>query len=536
MGTDLEIIQERFLSGVGPLVKDSTRVSTDIWQEPLPLTSTIEAVPYPLDALPDIVRTAVEEVHTFSQAPVPLVASSALSAMSLAIQAHVDVKRSDGLTGPVGLFSLTIADSGERKTSSDRFFTQPIQEYERDQLEQAKPDLKRYTAAHAAWSAEREGILTAIKQAAKSGRATGELTNRLTDSESRQPVAPRIPQLLRGDDTPEHLAYSLAKHWPSAGVLVSEAGLVFGAHGMGPDSMMRNLALLNTLWDGGTHHVGRRTSESFTVRGARLTMGLQVQEATLRTFFEKSGTLARGTGFLARFLLSWPDSTQGFRPFREPPHAWPALESFRRRIADILHTPVPIDDAGALSPTLLSLSPEAKGAWVAFHDAIEAKLRTGGELYDVRDVASKIADNAARLAALFQFFCSNCSSSSVAGVRAEDIESAIPIVAWHLNESRRFFGELTSPAELTDPAKLDAWLLKYCHEHKVSHVSTRTVLQYGPTKLRRKAELLAAAGELVSLYRVRIFGEGNRTIIEMNPALLKVSSTSSSSSSKEDGL
>ena len=34
-------------------------------------------------------------------------------------------------------------------------------------------------------------------------------------------------------------------------VLSAEAGAVFGAHGMGQDTILRNLALLNVLWDGG---------------------------------------------------------------------------------------------------------------------------------------------------------------------------------------------------------------------------------------------------------------------------------------------
>ena len=80
---------------------------------------------------------------------------------------------------------------------------------------------------------------------------------------------------------------------------------------------MRNLGLLNILWDGGAHSIGRRTSESFTVRGVRFTMAMQIQEATLRSFFERSEGLARGTGFLARFLVAWPESTQGFRPYYE---------------------------------------------------------------------------------------------------------------------------------------------------------------------------------------------------------------------------
>ncbi len=31
-----------------------------------------------------------------------------------------------------------------------------------------------------------------------------------------------------------------------------------------------------------------------------------------------SGALARGTGFLARFLVAWPESTQGHRPYSDP--------------------------------------------------------------------------------------------------------------------------------------------------------------------------------------------------------------------------
>jgi putative DNA primase/helicase len=58
------------------------------WPMPQPLTAKIEAEPYPIDALPDTIRAAVEEVGSFVKAPVPLVASSAIAALSLAIQAH----------------------------------------------------------------------------------------------------------------------------------------------------------------------------------------------------------------------------------------------------------------------------------------------------------------------------------------------------------------------------------------------------------------------------------------------------------------
>ncbi len=279
---------------------------------------------------------------------------------------------------------------------------------------------------------------------------------------------------------------------------------------------MRNLALLNVLWDGGAHSIGRRTSESFTVRGARLTMGLMVQEITLREYFSKSGGLARGTGFLARFLVAWPESTQGQRPFTEAPANWPHLAAYHRRIAAILNQPAPIDDDGALTPALLSLAPDAKAAWVEYHDAIESELASGGELYDVRDVASKSADNAARLAALFQQFEHGMGGA----IGLDSFECASRITAWHLSEARRFFGELALPAELADAARLDSWLIEHCRQGRTHMVGKNHVRQHGP--LRDGARLDAAIRELAELDRLRLEKDGKRLTIHLNPALVGV--------------
>lgn len=488
------------------------------WPEPQPLSAKVEAELYPVDALPDIIRAAVKEVAGFVKAPFPMVASSALAALSLACQAHIDAKRAERLQGPVGLFLLTIADSGERKSTCDGFFVSAIRQYQEEQAEAMKPAIKRHESDLAAWTAERDGLLTAIKEAGKKGKATDKMRADLADMQDDKPEPPRVPRLLLGDETPENLAWSLARQWPSAGVVSSEAGLIFGAHGMGKDSVMRNLGLLNVLWDGGVHSVGRRTSESFTVKGARLTVALQIQEPTLRSFFDRSGGLARGTGFLARFLVAWPESTQGFRHFTEAPPNWPHLAAFHQRIAAILANPVPMDEEGALSPALLMLAPEAKAAWVAFHDAIEGELASGGELYDVRDVASKSADNAARLAALFQIFEHGMGGA----VGLDCFESASRIAAWHLNESRRFFGELALPDDLADAARLDSWLIEYCRDNRTHLVPTREAQRLG--KVRDKERLTAALRELEELDRVRVTQEGRRKTIKVNPALLGVTS------------
>jgi putative DNA primase/helicase len=500
-----------------PVASDpGSEVNPPGWPAPQPLTSKVEPEPYPLDALPPTIRDAVEEVQAFVQAPVSLVASSALAAVSLATQAHNDIERTEKLSGPVGGYWLTIADSGERKSTADSFFTQAIRDYETERAEAAKPMLKDCRAALDAWEAKQAGIKDGIRAAAKASKETRDLESNLRELEHKKPEAPRVPRLIYSDATPESLKWSLAKVWPSGGVVSSEAGIVLGSHGMGAESAMRNLATYNQLWDGTSIQTERRTSESFTVRGARLTIALQVQEATLRTFLKESGELARGIGFLARCLVAWPESTQGTRLFRESPAAWPCLGAFNRRLSSILNRDVPMDKDGALTPAMLTFTTEAKAAWIAFHDRIEVELGDGGRFRDVRDVASKIADSAARVAALFHVF----EDAPGNAVGAASFNVAAQIAAWHLNESRRFFGELALPAGLADAARLETWLVSYCKRNGTTRVPTKEVQRLGPSGLREKTKIEAAVQELEELGRAQRLHEGKRKFIAVNPSLL----------------
>jgi putative DNA primase/helicase len=191
------------------------------------------------------------------------------------------------------------------------------------------------------------------------------------------------------------------------------------------------------------------------------TIALQVQEPTLRVFIKRAGDLLRGIGFFSRCLLAWPPSTQGSRVFTEPPLEWPHLDAFNQRITEILDRPVSISAGGGLLPELLTFTPEAKEAWVAFYDRVEGELALGGRYYDVRDVATKAAENAARLSALFHVF----EAVPGAAVSADFLNAACQIVEWHLNESRRFFGDMALPSGLGDAVLLDSWLINYCNRN-----------------------------------------------------------------------
>lgn len=486
------------------------------WADPDDLLSVAPADPYPVDTLPPTMAAAVREVQAYVQAPMAMLGSAALGALSAAAQPLVDVDRDRTLTGPCSLFLLTIGESGERKSSCDGYFTAVITQWERDERERLGPAIKEAESKHSAWSAQCLGVRQAITNASKNNKPTSELDARLVELAAIEPARVQVPQLLWGDTTPEELGFGLTKGRPSVAIMSSEAGVVLGSHGMGKDSQQRNLGLLNTLWDGGRHTVNRRTSESYVVEGARLTMSLATQEVSLRAFVDGGKGLARGMGFFARFLISWPVSTQGFRPYQEAT-GMPALERHNERVNDLLNQPLPLDHLGCLVPTRLTLTTDAKSVWVAFYNEVETRLGPGGPLSDVRDIASKIADNAARLAGVFHAL-EHGTSGRVSG---DNMQRGCTLATWYLEQAQRLFAGLEIDPGITEAAKLDSWLVDRCRSENVQSVPTKVVSQYGPFGLRAKVAWSAALEVLANHSRARFVMEGNRRMIAVNPVLLR---------------
>jgi putative DNA primase/helicase len=496
----------------------AARDHDDGWADPDDLLLIAKADPYPVDALPSVMANAVREVQAYVQAPMAMVGGAALGALSMAAQGLIDVDRDSNLTGPCSLFLLTIAESGERKSSCDGYFSRAIAQWERDRAAVLAPALAEAMDKLAAWNAERAGVLDAIKGNAKGNKPTADLKARLVAMDATKPKLAQIPVLRRADSTPEALGFQLATEWPSAGIMSSEAGVVFGSHGMGDASLQRNLALLNILWDGGSLAVSRRTSQSYTIAGARLSMALQTQEASLREFVDGAKGLARGMGFFARFLIAWPESTQGSRRYCEA-SAMPRVAEFNDWIRGLLDLELPRDSVGRLVPNRVALTADAKAEWVAYHDAVEENLRPDGDLSDVRDVASKAADNAARLAGLFHAF----EYGTDGLISVENMARGCTLARWYLRQSQRLFAGLALDPGIKTAMTLDNWLVARCDSEGVLSVPTGTVAQFGPYGLRSKEAWSAAVSVLERNGRARLIKHGGRSMIAVNPKLLRQS-------------
>ncbi len=494
---------------------DPTDATQSEWPEPEPLTAPLDPLPYPVDGLPPMLRDAVREAQAFVQAPMALVACSALAALSVAAQGLVNVRRDRHLIGPVSLYLLAVADSGERKTTCDSIFSPALRKWESGQLTQMASELASQEAALAAFDAKKAGVLDAIKTKRRRSQDTAKEEDELDALAHEAPQPVIVPRLLYADATPEALAHALATGWPTAGVLSAEAGAVLGSHCMGQDTILRYLALLNVMWEGGEFQVDRRSKPSFQLRHRRLTVGLMAQPDAMRGFMDRAGNLPSGTGFIARFLIAWPASTQGTRAYRLAPTAMPAVERFELRITELLDTPLSTDMQGGLTPIVLDLSPAGHAAWVRLHDRIEEGLGSGGAYQAVRDVAAKAAENVARLAALFHVL----EHGPAGTIGVEHVLGAEEVVCWHLHEARRLLAEIDTPPALAAAIRLDNWLLNEACTTGDARIPTTRIYQYGPACVRDSRDVKAALATLNERGRARLETQGRRYVV-VNPALL----------------
>lgn len=480
-----------------------------------PALQTIEsAMPvgeaFPLDALPPLMRAAVEEYQAYGQQPLPMIASCALAVLAVAGQGLADVARDSRLRGPSSLNVLIIAASGERKSAADSVMGKALKDWERERRDAVRPQIEANERERASWLAAKEGIESAVKQAAKKGDAETQAshTQRLTDHMLCEPRKLILPTLLLDDVTPEQLAVDLQDGHPSAALWSAEGGTVTGGAGMGRESVVRFLATLNKLWDGSKVSQRRKSVQSAEVEDKRLSVCLQIQPSVLQEFMRASKGLAKGSGFWARFLLCWPETTKGARPYCNPAHM-SSLDAFNARIRELLDIPLPLDEQGRIVTEALPLSTAAKVHWVQFHNRIERELGPRGALSEASDTAAKSAENAARLACQFHVF--EHGPGGVIDLPA--ITAGCTIAGWFAYEALRVLNQFDPPQGLADAHNIESWLLA-----NEEHRTPRDLQQRGPVRdvERRDAALLL----LESAGRVCRRKESGATIIELHPDLI----------------
>lgn len=448
---------------------------------PRPLLRAIPpGEPYPVEALGPL-RAAVEAVRGQTLAPVAIPAASALAVASLAVQGHVDVETLAGAR-PVSLFALTIAKSGERKSSCDTPLMAGLRAYEKEQAEAQRAVMQSWANRHALWKGERETILTEARRAKGEKRTAAEADLSALGAE---PTTPPSTDRTVTEPTYEGLTRKFAEGMPTLGIFSDEGGQFLGGFAMSSDNRQKTLAALNDLWQGNPIRRTRQGEGSFTLHGRRLAIHLMAQPGVARAFM--ADPMAGDTGFLPRFLICEPPSAIGARLQRLMRRDDGALHAFAARMRAVLETPLPMDEfTRELSPRLLPLAPEARAMLAEYADHVEREQAAGGSYANVTGYASKAAEQATRIAGVLTAWFDLAAPR----VDLDSMENGIALTRFYLGEAARLADAATVSEEIDRAERLREWLIE---DWEHPEILPSEVVQRAPIRALRESPVARAA-------------------------------------------
>ncbi|ATG88306.1 YfjI family protein [Methylomonas koyamae] len=484
---------------------------------------------FPVPAMGQLIGNAMVEVQTNTGFPLPLTGLSALGAVAAACQNMINVELPFGSITSTSLYMLSIAESGEGKTPTDRFFTQPIRDFEDSQMKKYEASVPKTKAQRAVWEIQRQEIEKAIKKNRKNALLNNDteecdllekefdtLQQALADHHSQKPKLWRRFKIFHGDTSPSKLLLDLYEKWPSGYFCSDEGGSVFRS------AAIRDLGMLNKLWDDSLLVVDRMSSPSFQLKDARLSIFLAVQGGVLRDFLVGRGRNFRSIGALARYLVVCPISTKGTRILHDGPQFTEHLNAFHQRITDILvQDKLRVDD-GIEERITLKLSPDARKYWYDFKNSIELELNPGRYLSDIDDFASKITTNLARIAALFHYF-----EGLEGDISLETVKRAGVLCEWFIHEFKRLFSTLPEISQdVADTYEMERFLWDWCSRHQGHPYILRSLVsQYGPNRLRGasgKGRRAYALDQLAMQGKIWLEFHGKKSWIRLNPQYFPV--------------
>ena len=235
------------------------------------------------------------------------------------------------------------------------------------------------------------------------------------------------PRFFSNDCTSEALTSLLAANGGIFSVISTEGGIIDIVKGRYSGSV--NIDTWLQAHSSDTICVDRKGREPEYIENPALTTILTVQASVLMDIL--TNPVLCGRGFAARFLYAFPVSMLGNRIFRTPP----ILETVKQAYHDLVYRLMDIPRKE--SPTMLTLSDEAAGAFDELHCKTERFL--AGEGQSIIEWAAKYCGAVLRIAGLL-----HVAEHEGDVVDAETVKRAICIGEFFLAHAQFAFTQLVA--------------------------------------------------------------------------------------------
>lgn len=486
------------------LADDDTTIldlQAEIWGTPEPLANDpSKPTPYPINAFTGLLRQVIEAVAYYAQVPTAMAGQCVLGALAHMGQRFIDAPFGHSHM-PASLILITEGESGSGKTQAMGLTHFKIKEYERQQYGNYLDDL-------AAWDSEKAGL---------KGK---ELAQFLEDNPK-----PQNPKTLFDDATIEPiLDRFISGEMSNASWTTDEAGQFFNGHTMTGDTAGSALSAITKLYSDGEVSRLRSQKSAYATpqtdaHNVRMTLLLQGQRVVLEQAL--TDPLMNGQGFLARALIACPEDLRGHRIWddekrrNDSPYDNPDLIAYWSRcqsLLDPLPAHLPNDSTGTPQRIKMQWAEGAEQTFYKHMQAIENRQAQGQALEYLKAYASRMAENASRIASLMAFF------EGRKEITTDDIARAFMLVEYSTSERLRYL-DATPQGEQNDSEKLSGWLVDKARGKKPPTLNKSFVSQNAPNALRGK-KLNSLLDDLESMGHIRLESDGRRRLVCINPKLI----------------
>ena len=491
---------------IGDLITDADTIELEVlaWGDPEPLASDPSApTPYPIGAFTGLLKRVVEAVAYYSQVPDAMAGQCVLGALAHMGQRFVDAPMGHGHQ-PASLMIIIEGESGSGKSQAMGLTHFKIKEYERQQCKTFAKELD-------SWNEEKAA--TPIKEMQAFLENNPKPQNPVTVFKDAT-IEPILDKFISGDIH-------------NASWTTDEAGQFFSGHTMKGDTAGNALSALTTMHSDGEISRLRSQKSAYAIaktnaHDVRLTLVLMGQRVVLEGAL--TDPLMNEQGFLARALIACPPDLRGKRVWNDEqrnndnPHDNPDLIEYWSRCQNLL-TPF----LGNIPRGLDSKeSPRIKIQWEdcqtrqVFNDlaqGIEIRQAKGKEFEYLKGYASRMAENASRIASLMAYF------EGRETITTDDIKRAFMLVEYSTAERLRYL-DATPQGVQNDSEKLSSWLVDKT-KHKTPAILNRTDVYNGaPKPMRKNSKVLQnELDNLESVGHIKQMEDGRKKVIYINPKL-----------------
>lgn len=364
------------------------------WGKPRPLRQTADTIPFPLEALPPVLRNMAKAISVTTFTDVGMAGTAMLSAVGYCFSGMYRLAGKTDHNEPPVLYSLIIAQPSERKSPVMHFIKEPFDSFEskynkdhREEIYKAQQDKKALEARVKVMEKDDEPDTVAIAK----------LRVQADNIRNTSPI-----RIAVDDITPESLSIELSENG-SLLMLSDEAGMLSNFNGKYSGGIP-NLDLFLKAWNGEKYICNRVVRGRSEIPRPYLSVAIAGQPYIWDNMM--NDVTFRSSGLLARFILCFAESAVGHR--RYDTSSIPI--DIRNQYHDFVHQLLKGKKDHNGEETILHLSKKASEEYISYcNNYIEQDIKNS--MCCCQDWGGKFHGLILRIACILH--CADCCSRGV---------------------------------------------------------------------------------------------------------------------------